>query len=338
MVSANLSIAAAYWLSRRFDLLDHPDERKHHGDPIPHTGGVAIVVALIFYSIGWPLDWPPSAIVGGFALLCLGVIDDLSGGIGSRLRFGLQLAIIASSLSGTDLVLYNLGHLLGEQSLGLGQWALIFTTVSLCGLLNAVNLLDGQDGLAMGIGFGSWLMMSMISLLTAGTVAEPLLTFMTLGLAFLLWNARYPGHARASIFLGDGGAYVVGYALGISALKLGTDASVNTPPIVVAYAVAFPILSTLTVSFVRIRRGVSPFHADRLHLHHLLTDQRGWGVSKSTWFLILLNILVSGAGWGLWRCGVSERDLFVLLVAALAPFILLSLALCKGSPSGTAAR
>lgn len=325
LVTANLSIAASCWLSKRFALLDHPDERKRHESPTPHTGGVAIVSAMTLYALWWPVEWPRSVVLGGFGLLILGVVDDLCGGMRARLRFVLQLSIIATSLSGSDLVLFNLGALLGDQPLGLGSWALTFTTLSVCGLLNSLNLLDGQDGLAIGIGVGAWVIMALISFLTTGGIIEPLGALITLGIAFLFWNARYFGHSRASIFLGDGGAYVLGYALGISALQLGTNPAVTLPPVVVAYVVAFPILSTLTVSFMRIFRGVSPFHADRLHLHHLLTDKRGWTVTKSTGFLILLNFLVGLAGFGLWLWGVSEQGLFYVLIFALVPFILLSL-------------
>lgn len=184
---------------RRFGLVDRPGELKIHAGPVPVTGGAAVVVAVL---AGIALPGRGGAWLAAAAAVVLagGLIDDLR-------PSSPWVRLLVQATAGVLLVI---GGLRLEPFGGLGAAALVIATVACC---NAVNMVDGQDGLAGGLGAIASLGLAGV-LATIGVSATLPLALAGALLGFLVWN-RPP----ARVFLGDGGAYAIGVFLAAAAAQ-----------------------------------------------------------------------------------------------------------------------
>src|SRR6185312_177432 len=138
-------------IARRFSLLDHPAGRKDHAQPTPTTGGIAILLGML---LGFALLGLHGRTEFGFAgaaalLVAVGVLDDLH-----DLRWWLRILVQCFAVwlvFQTGVAAQHVGHLFGKTTLGLGAWQLPFTMFATVGVINAINMSDGVDGLAGGI-------------------------------------------------------------------------------------------------------------------------------------------------------------------------------------------
>ena len=275
IAAAVISFAAAYpirALALRFDLVDHPEKRKMHQIPIPLLGGVAIFIsfgivsAAAFVLLGdlqtESLRSYLGLMAGTALILMLGVYDDVRGLKAIQKAAGQTVAAIAVVALGGRVELFT--NPLGS-SFELGWLGVPLAVLWIVGVTNAVNLIDGLDGLAAGIGT--------IAALGLFAVAYPGNTFvaaMTIVLAgstlgFLKHNF-YP----AKMFLGDAGSMFIGFTLAVIGLHgsfKATTATILFLPIIV---LGVPIFDTLFAIARRAHRRISPFKADREHIHHRL--------------------------------------------------------------------
>lgn len=264
--------ATLYIIQRKSSVgLDAPDgRRKHHEKPIPRLGGAplfaALVVGVTFMLCLGRVRWTEYAPV----LLCnalifsIGFFDDLKA-LGARVKLVGQI--------GVALILYSLGvsidmlsNPFGEGSLDLGWWSLPLTLFWLVAIPNIINLIDGMDGLAGG--FGLFLCMTLAFVGYVGGYPEVMLVSVLMAGAitgFLFFN--FP---PAKIFLGDGGAYLIGFFVASVSLKSSQKGSVIAALLVIIIALGVPILDTLFAILRRSIRGVPIFSADAEHIHHRL--------------------------------------------------------------------
>ncbi|MGB5914796.1 MAG: MraY family glycosyltransferase [Phormidesmis sp.] len=282
--------------------VDLPGGRKVHSQPMVRLGGVSIffgvLIALLVVwasggflgSNGEPL--PPVAeysvwgvTIGGFAFFLIGLIDDLFG-LSPLSRLIMQSAVASVAwFVGVDI------RFLTIPFLGLTQlpvWlSLIVTVVWLVGMANAINWIDGLDGLAAGVS-GIAAMVMMIVSFYMGQPSAALIAAALAGgsLAFLKYNFN-----PAQIFMGDGGAYFIGFTLagvGVIGLVKGvTTVAVLLPSL----TLAVPILDMSAVILLRMRQGLSPFVADKRHLHHRLLNA-GFSHRFTVIFIYVLAIWV----------------------------------------------
>lgn len=261
-----------------FKIGDHPGERKVHTGFIPRLGGVGIIAgfavglcAAYFLQSDWMSSSSVSLAVLAIAtlfIIMLGVFDDVYG-VGS-----LGKLIVQSAASG--LVVYA-GLRLDYLSLPfigavqLGVFSIPLTFLWLIGVTNAVNLLDGLDGLACGV--------SAIVSATFFAIGvfehDVLIMYVTASLFFAcLGFLRYNFHP-ASIFMGDTGSLFLGFVLACISLRVLQHPSVEITPLsllIVVVALAVPIVDTSVAFFRRLRRGMHPLKADKEHIHHRLMD------------------------------------------------------------------
>jgi UDP-GlcNAc:undecaprenyl-phosphate GlcNAc-1-phosphate transferase len=282
-------------LARRFGVLDHPEERKIHGKPIPRLGGFSIFIAFnavllashqidFFY---FPLSFIKDFKYGWFfvaslIVLGLGAVDDFR-----RIspKFKLLFQIIAGLI--VALTCYKIEVIASPfGTIRFGIWAIPVTVLWVVAITNAINLLDGLDGLAAGTSLIVCIAMFAISLLNEN-IGIALTSIILAGsiLGFLKYN-----FSPASIFLGDSGAYYLGFML--SALSLlsnmkGTTALAILVPII---ALGLPIMDTLLSMLRRLlqslhisrddkeknmvkflfSKGKSMVKPDKDHIHHRL--------------------------------------------------------------------
>nr|WP_274600116.1 MraY family glycosyltransferase [Halorhodospira abdelmalekii] len=226
-------------------------------------------------------------------LLVVGVVDDLID-IEARIKLFFQVAAALLITLWGGLLVSDLGWLLGPMlPLELGWLALPFTVLCIVGLINAVNMFDGLDGLAGGSVAIALAWLALAGFLGGGEKWPILALLLCAAIcAFLVFNARNPWRRRAASFLGDSGSMMLGVALAWFALEAGSGATAVLPPITVAWILALPVLDALILFGRRLVRRRSPFKADREHLHHTLTRA---GLSHGQIVALLLSV---GALWG----------------------------------------
>lgn len=255
-------------LAYRIGAIDVPtDGRRMHKKPIPRIGGLAIYLAFLLatalfgeYSPALGAIW-----IGGLLLVAIGVLDDvwrLPAWIKLLVQIG---AAVISVGQGITLEYINLfGHYID-----FGVFAIPVTILWIVGLTNAINLIDGLDGLACGVSAICCLSLVGVILVCGRDNSFALITAILFGccVGFLPFNSN-----PAKIFMGDTGALFLGYAMAVISLegvfKLHTVISFIIPISIFA----FPLFDTASAFIRRISRGKSPFSADRGHLHHKLVD------------------------------------------------------------------
>ncbi len=273
-------------------LYDAIDERKCHQTPIPRLGGATylpvatLVLSLLFLCIYWlgetkylpPLPDPENTLgmlsigVATFCLYIVGLIDDL---IGVRYLVKIVVQLMASILLvKTGLYVYDLYGFLWVHSipigLAYGLSILIFMLI-----INAINLVDGIDGLASGIGIVSFLYYALTSTLIHNTYAV-ILCVIGVGILipFFYFNYFKSADSNKKIFMGDTGSLTLGIVLAtLSVLTLNrlVPSSEYSFGVLAAFSpVILPSLDVIRVFFYRIATGRSPFSPDKNHIHHLL--------------------------------------------------------------------
>ena len=252
-------------LAGRFQIIDHPGDRKVHEHPVPCIGGIAFALGA-FASIIW---WFPkdritlSVLLGGLFILAFGVWDDRTN-LGYRIKLLGQLVAALIVIIVGDIRFENIPFLLDTE---LPMWIGIpFTVLFLVAVSNAINLTDGLDGLAGGLSFLTLAGTAYLAHLSRdSTVLMLAIPFMGGLLGFLRYNT-YP----ARIFMGDGGSQLLGFIMGVLAILL-TD-SIRGPfsPALSLFLLGLPFLDMLGVFGQRLAEGRSPFIGDRTHIHHKL--------------------------------------------------------------------
>ncbi len=266
--------------ANRKKLFDTAGDRKIHEGDIPRLGGIGVFAAFVltvsafaFLEVRFRSDisgdlryWPIfGALISMFAL---GLVDDLKG-LKARLKATVQLvaAILVVSMGFRFRVIFVPW---GDGTLNLGFLSMPLTIAWIIGVTNAMNLIDGMDGLLGGI--------TVIASLAFGLffsarhdVSSMVICFSLAGacIGFLIYNLPNP---RARIFMGDAGALFIGFALSVLPLLNQTDRSAEIGLISAVSILGIPIIDTLAAIIRRVRAGVHFFTPDRGHLHHMLLD------------------------------------------------------------------
>ena len=278
----------------RFGLVDEPDHRKLHEGSIPLVGGLMIFISYASI-LGVEGYLKPAFLIALAAILLLGLVDDHIN-LCARRRMILQSMIVLTLILMGDVKLTQLGNLAGTGVIELGYLAVPFTLLCFVGLINAINMLDGLDGLAGGVALSALIWLAVANLLAgAGFCVEGIA--LIAGLAgFMVFNARYPGHPKATIYMGDAGSTTLGMVLGYIALNQCATQTSPLTPVSIFWVLALPVIDTLRVMIVRKLRGHSPFAADRTHLHHLMSDLGHFSAGTVTWSLVMLNLVFGAIG------------------------------------------
>ena len=294
---------------------------KVHAGSVPRTGGVAIVLAffvplaaLFVLEAGVTTLIQPDQkrflafCAGGLAIFALGLWDDFRGA-GAALKFSVEIAIAKGIwLAGFRIEVINVP---GFGLLDLGPFGLLVTLVWIVGITNALNLVDGIDGLAAGVA-----LFAAIAHVCLGVLHDtPLLTLFAAALAGAVLGFLPYNFHPAKIFLGDSGALFLGYCLATSAIygaehKSTTAVAVLGPLLILG----LPILDTGLAIVRRVARGKPVFDGDREHVHHLLL---GLGMSQRRSALLLYALCAAFALAGLVATAASDGATALVLVSLL---------------------
>jgi UDP-GlcNAc:undecaprenyl-phosphate GlcNAc-1-phosphate transferase len=262
-------------IAKRFNIVDVPKDRKVHDNPVPRLGGVALFLsffaALSFFVMNKYMYLAvvaqdprlPLFLIALTATFLLGFWDDIRR-LSSGFKFFGQLFIgVFSYYAGIKISVISFPFI---GALHLGYFALPITVFWFVLVINAINLIDGLDGLAAGITLFVSITMMVICLYD-GRLLEAT-AFAALGgslIGFLNYNF-YP----ASIFMGDGGSYFIGYLIAALSIMGSIKNQVATAMIIPLIALGIPMIDTLVAPIRRFILGRDMFQPDKSHLHHQL--------------------------------------------------------------------
>lgn len=296
--------------TKRLGIMDVPkDERRMHNHPIPRLGGIAIFIGfLCSFLLFGNLDYQSKTIlIGAIIIVVLGIFDDIFV-LGAKLKLIIQIiAATIPVLGGTVIRTLTNPNFFSEQMyIDLGFWSIPITILWIVGLTNAVNLIDGLDGLAVGV--SSIAAVSVFSIAVLQFSPQTALIMAILAGAcfgFLPFNIN-----PAKIFMGDTGATFLGYILAVISVqglfKFYTVISFAVPFIVLG----LPIFDTSFAILRRISHGQSPMAADRGHIHHRLIDM-GFSQKQSVAILYSLSALL---GLFAVMLTISGRTKFIFII------------------------
>ena len=244
----------------RIGLVDRPGGRKRHDAPVPLIGGPAMFAGFVFGALTLleSLYVYRVLFVSMALLVVVGVLDDARD-LKPSSKSVAQLVAALFMTSWAGLFVMQLGNLFGFVVLDLRHWAIPFTVVCVLGVINAINMADGLDGLAGG------LVLVALGFLCAGAVdvgnlgAAKLLALMAASVAgFLLFNIRLPWQPRARAFMGDSGSMMLGFLLVWFCVELTQTSSPRLEPMSVVWFLAVPLLDMGFVILRRVDEGKEP--------------------------------------------------------------------------------
>lgn len=264
-------------LGWRVGLVDVPDgKRRCHSRPIPRVGGIAVFISIGTAALAiayWLLrngDVSTNAdqivpLLGGAVVFGIGLWDDARE-LRARTKFVVEL-LVALALFAVGLRIDSLGTLAGVGLLPLPV-SMLLTVLWIVGVTNALNLLDGSDGVAAGTAALAALTFAVAFGLSGNggaTIVAAVVAGASIG--FLVFNLP-----PASAFLGDSGSLALGYTLSVLGILWTKEAETFASALVPIVALGLPLLDTSTVMARRFLRGQPIFSPDRGHIHHRLQD------------------------------------------------------------------
>jgi len=273
--------------AQKVGAMDIPDDdRRVHDHPIPRLGGLAIFIAFIlsvvlFADISKQVS---GILLGAILVVAIGAVDDVVS-LKAWVKFIFQIiaAVIAVMHDVVIQVIMNPNVFSNVDTLNLGPFAIPVTIIWIVAITNSVNLIDGLDGLAVGVSTISSVMMLVIALLVAdANMAVILASLAGACIGFMPYNLN-----PAKIFMGDTGALLLGYVLStvsiIGLFKFYAVVSFAVPFLVLAV----PLFDTVFAFFRRLLKGQNPMKPDRGHFHHRLIDM---GLNQKQAVAILYSI------------------------------------------------
>ncbi len=322
-------------LATAIGAVDHPGERRVHRAPVPTLGGLAIAAAVLLVAwVARVLPGPareldPMPLLGltlaAIPILALGMVDDVRG-TSPWTKLAVQ--------SCAALVLTQFGYGVPQLSnpfgapIETGPWSGVLVLVWLLVVINAINLIDGLDGLAAGV-----VTIASISLWTVGRMHGDFYVMFLAALligacaGFLRWN--FP---PARTFMGDTGSHFLGLVLAAMSLLENRKGTVTLTLLFPIMALAVPLLDSVLAFVRRARRGRDPFGADADHIHHRLL-KLGLSPRRAT-----LVLWITSAAFGALAL-VLERlphgwELTIVAILAVALFGALEAARALGRRTG----
>lgn len=267
--------------------IDIPDgKRRVHDHPIPRMGGLAIFLGFLLSVVLFAdiTRQVRGILIGAVLIVACGAIDDV---VNLRAWIKLLVQVAAAVIAvahGVVIEFFSNPNIFSDNELLVLGWLSIPVTVLwIVGITNSVNLIDGLDGLAVGVStIASVTMFVVVLLVSEGNVALLLAALMGACLGFMPYNLN-----PAKIFMGDTGALLLGYVLStVSVVGMFKTYALVTF-VVPILALFLPLFDTTCSFFRRILRGQSPMHPDRGHLHHRLIDM---GLSQKQAVAILYSV------------------------------------------------
>ena len=278
-------------LAQKMGAVDVPkDGRRMHDHPIPRMGGLAIffgflLSTLLFVPMSQSLR---GMLLGGVIIVILGMLDDIYAlPAMPKLLVQIVAALVAVLHGNVIQVLSNPNIFSSNPYWTLGIWAIPVTVIWIVGITNAVNLIDGLDGLAVGVATISSLTMLVIAMLVSDGLVALMMAALAGGcIGFMPYNLN-----PAKIFMGDTGSTFLGFILATASIqglfKFYTIVSFAVPFLMLG----LPLFDTCFAILRRVARGQNPMSPDRSHVHHRLIDV-GFNQKQAVAILYIISAIL----------------------------------------------
>lgn len=304
-------------------LVDKPNARKVHQRPVPRIGGVAIfisfycVLALNFFLFHSELNLyihDPKfiyLILGSLVAFGVGLADDFKG---LRARNKLCFQIVAAGLAyfgGIHIDSVGFYTLFQWELAWLSPFVTIFWIVL---VINAFNLIDGLDGLAGGVGIIACCFLGYVFFIRGNLGGLVMMVATAGGLLGFLRSNFHP----ATVFMGDGGSYFLGYLLGTTSAYCAMSNSATLSALIPMLVVALPIIDVTIATLRRFVHGTGIFTPDKQHFHHMLLRL---GLSHRNAVIVLYGVTLVISGSALAFLRIKDGNAYILLLV-LGLFIL----------------
>ncbi len=307
------------------NIVDNPDARKLQRCPIPVMGGIAVFFGLLVgICSSQIMFFSPGVFILTAAMLVMlytGTIDDILD-LSPNIRFLIEILVVGFIMYVNECAINNFNGLWGIGTIPM--WvAAPLTVFAAVGIINAINLIDGVNGLSSGFCFMASVLFA-IMFYISGNVTMTILATSAAGaiVPFFLHNVF---GKTSKMFIGDGGTLVIGTMMSmfvISILGKGSlsarfaEQGVGLIPFTLA-VLAVPVFDTLRVMSMRILRGKSPFSPDKTHLHHLFIEL-GFTHTGTTVSILSLNFLIVVAWFLSYKLGASiDTQLYIVIAMSL---------------------
>lgn len=308
-------------VARDKKLIDTPDARKIHTEPVPSLGGIGIFVGFLLTGC---LFWPGSEVKNTFELASvvgaclviffLGVKDDTVG-VGPWKKFLMQVFAAGIIVFKHGLIIFSFHSLFGLYTVP-SALTVVTTSLTIILIINAYNLIDGIDGLSAMLGAFSMMAFGIFFFATGEPGFSVLAAAMLGSLGAFYYYNRFP----AKVFMGDTGSLLLGLVNSIFALKFMVIAAnsqngfliASNGPILAMAILFVPLFDAMRVFSARILRGRSPLAAEKNHIHHILIN-KGFSHHQIGLLLVITNMFILLLMWGL-RDLFSSTSLFFMMV------------------------
>lgn len=280
-------------LAMRYEIYAYPNHRTVHEGAVPKWGGGSIMLAFLLSAMVMYFTAPQlfqgewrqaiSLILGCCILFVLGSLDDkFDLNCNIKLAVELLVAFLVAAAGWRFEVLV----LPGFAEIKLGFMAYPFTMLWIVGIINAINMVDGLDGLASGIAL-------VIVGVSMGIAAlfnnSPVIVFAALLTGAVCGFLRYNINP-ATIFMGDSGSLPLGFLISLLSLRAAMISPGHVAILVPLLLLCLPLTDTTLAIIRRVRRGIHPFHADRDHIHHRLV-RLGLSQAGAALFMVGLSLI-----------------------------------------------
>jgi len=288
-ISAVVVVPFVIHFSEKKKWLDMPDgKRKVHVKPVPHLGGIALFLAfflaVFFLSLLGYFSFPFYLLAGGGVIFLTGLIDDLLFLPPWGKLIGQTLGALILIAGGVTIQFFTLPW---DTMIYLGNWGYPLTLLWIVGITNALNLIDGMDGLSAGIGAIASFTLGIIAW-QEGRIEPAVLSFLLTGatVGFLFYN--FP---PAKIFLGDSGALFLGGMLATISVQGAVKSAATFTLAIPILILGVPILDTFFAIIRRSKNHLPVSSADRGHLHHRLLE-RGYSPRRVVVLFYIISIFL----------------------------------------------
>lgn len=327
-----VALVATWWIFKKVlkiaikkNIVDNPDARKLQRTPVPVLGGVAVffgmIVALVVTRLFFD-TYSLFAIMGVMTImLYVGTMDDILS-LSPRMRFIVEIAVVLLLIYCNNYSLNNFHGLWGIHQIP--EWIAVPLTIVACvGIINAVNMIDGVNGLSSGYCISVCAIFAVSFIMTDDRDAASLAILSVAALIPFFCHNVFG--KKSKMFIGDGGTLLMGTIMStfvIGALNSNSPMAEKVAPEFgmipfVLSVFTIPVFDCVRVMFSRIRRGTSPFYPDKTHLHHLLFDT-GFSHVGTSATEIFLNLLAVVIWWISYKLGASiELQLYIVVVVGL---------------------
>lgn len=303
-------------VAKKIGLIDKPSSRKQHYGFIPLVGGISVYAGICLYLfLNWnEVEQPGIYLMCSGLLVLVGAMDDRFD-ISVKFRASVQALVAVAMMYFAGLYLYSLGQLLGPWELVLGPSGYLVTLFAVWASINAFNMVDGIDGLLGGLSSVTFGAMGIL-LLVDGQARLGYLCFAIIAatIPYLMLNLGIFGK-HYKVFMGDAGSTLIGFT--VIWILLQSTQGIGHPmnPVTALWVIAIPLIDMIAIMYRRLRKGMSPFSADRQHIHHLI--MRAGFTPRQAFVLITLAAAILAA------VGViGEHILFISEWMMLALFLL----------------